>query len=105
MFISALFPPGTPSWVRWAVEAGTLLLAARILLHVVKRLSLGVLALAAAAWVWFFYPPGHLWMATEAVRLLAWAKGGLPTVVRGVEAGASRAAASAARSGSSSSTG
>ncbi len=88
MLLAALFPPGTPVWLRLALEAATLLAAARFLLGAIRRLNIGVLVLAAAGWAWFLYPPGHAWMAAEAGRLLADARALLPRVL-----GRARAAA------------
>ena len=70
MLVAAFLPPGTPPWVRIVLELCSLLLAARVLLYMIRRGRIGALALAAAAWVWFFYPPGHAW--TLAATRRAW---------------------------------
>jgi hypothetical protein len=77
MLLAALFPPGTPTWMRLALEAATLLVGARLLLGAIRRLNAGILVLAAAGWAWFLYPPGHAWMAVEAGRLLVEVRGTL----------------------------
>ena len=97
MLLAALFPPGTPTWLRLTLEATTLLVAARFLLGAVRRLNLGVLVLAAAAWAWFLYPPGHAWMAAEGGRLLADARAVLPQVLGHATAAATVQAAATAR--------
>ena len=96
MLLAALFPPGTPTWLRFALEAATLLLAARFLLGAIRRLNIGILVLAAAAWAWFFYPPGHAWMMVEGGRLLEWVRGLVPQLLgRARDEAIGRAAAGA----------
>jgi hypothetical protein len=56
MLLAHILPAGTPPLIRLAIEVALLLLAARLLLGFIRRARVGVLALAAAAWVWFFYP-------------------------------------------------
>ena len=75
MFFTALLPASTPTWLQTVLEVLALLVAARVLLGLMRKVNVGVLTLAAAAWVGFFYPPGHAWMLTEALRMEAWAKG------------------------------
>jgi hypothetical protein len=81
VLLAALFPPGTPTWLRFVLEGATLLIAARFLLGAVRRLNIGILVLAAAAWAWFFYPQGHTWMVAEGGRLLADARALLPQLL------------------------
>jgi len=98
VLLAALFPPGTPTWLRLAVEGATLLIAARFLLGAVRRLNIGILVLAAAAWAWFFYPPGHAWMLAEGGRLLGEARALLPQVLGRAKAAATAQAAAMAKS-------
>lgn len=98
MLLAALFPPGTPTWLRFALEAATLLLAARFLLGAIRRLNIGILVLAAAAWAWFFYPPGHAWMMVEGGRLLGEARALLPQVLGRAKTAATARAAAGAKS-------
>ena len=97
MLLAALFPPSTPTWLRLALEGATLLIAARFLLGAMRRLNIGVLVLAAAAWAWFFYPPGHAWMAAEGGRLLADARALLPQLLGQAKSFATAQATAAAK--------
>ena len=93
MLLAAPFPPGTPTWLRLALEAATLLVAARSLLAAVRRLHIGILVIAAAAWAWLFYPPRHASMLAEGLRLLDGARALLPQRLRGAKAAATARAA------------
>jgi len=73
MLLAHILPAGTPPLIRLAIEVALLLLAARLLLGFIRRARVGVLALAAAAWVWFFYPPGHAWMLVMGHEAVAYA--------------------------------
>jgi hypothetical protein len=78
---ASLLPPGAPAWVRLLVEVASMVVAARFLLDAVRRLRLSTLALAAAVWIWLFYPPGHAWMLGAARRALAEARALTPAVL------------------------
>jgi hypothetical protein len=101
MLIASLLPAGTPPLVRLAIEVGSLLLAARLLLDFIRRARVGVLALAAAAWVWFFYPPGHAWMLALGHRAVAGAGQALTAIAGQAMRAAGQSVAAVAKSAAS----
>ena len=86
--LTAFLPASTPAWVRLAVEAGVLLIAARFLLGALRRGRIGTLALAAAAWMWFFWPPGHAWMLGVWHTALTDVRGLMPALMDQAKAAA-----------------
>ena len=81
MLLSALLPAGTPTWLRLVLEITVLLLLAHFLLRALRRGRVATLALAAVAWMWFFWPPGHLWMLDACRTVLADARGLVPALL------------------------
>ena len=89
MLLSALLPAGTPTWLRLLLEVAVLLLLAQFLLRALRRGRVTPLALAAVAWMWFFWPPGHLWMLDACRTALAHARGLVPVLMDQAKAAAS----------------
>ena len=100
LMLVSFLPAHTPAWLRIGLEVGALLLAARFLLGALRRGRIGTLALVAAAWMWFFWPPGHLWMLDAWRTVLADARGLVPALLGQAKATASQAGRALAAAGS-----
>ena len=92
MLLSALLPADAPMWLRFMVEIAALLFLAHFLLRALRRGRVTTLALAAVAWMWFFWPPGHLWMHGAWRTVLADARGLVPALLGRAKAAAGQSA-------------
>lgn len=100
MLLSALLPVGTPAWLRLVLDITVLLLLAHFLLRALRRGRVTTLALAAMAWMWFFWPPGHLWMLDACRTVLADARGVVPALLGRAKVAASQSGQALAAAGS-----
>lgn len=104
MLVTTLLPANTPTWLRLGLEVAVLLIAARFLLGALRRGRVGTLVLVAAAWTWFFWPPGHAWMLGAWHMALAEGRALLPSLLGQVKAAASQSAGALASAAAKSAT-
>ena len=100
----ALLPAGTPGWLSFGLGIVAVLVAARFLLGALRRGRVGTLVLVAAAWAWFFWPPGHVWMLGAWHMALAEGRALLPNLLGQVKAAASQSAGALASAAAKSAT-
>ena len=90
--LASLLPAGTPGWLSLSLGIVAVLVAARFLLGALRRGRVGTLVLVAAAWAWFFWPPGHAWMLGAWHTALAEGRALLPSLLGQVKSAASQSA-------------